>query len=226
MDREPRTAHLKQSLRKLLEDLFVVEEPSAPAGAAFRLKTELISDMGVLVGGLLQRAKYLRVPDIEVHDEDLDFTAHNIILDAAELIPQQFKMTIVTENVDEKARQEREREGLTEEDKERIFVQREAIHPAASTPPINLTSPAWQTHLKFEVKGIHGHCRNVHFNVRKRTGFPQLSDEGKADLRVWGPRGMLVKVVLKPEWIKEETVESEIHTKETIGKRHHFSCHS
>ena len=41
--------------------------------------------MGVIVGGLLQRAKYLRVPDIEVHDM-ISISLRNIILDAAELI--------------------------------------------------------------------------------------------------------------------------------------------
>ena len=218
LDREPRTAQLKQSLRKLLEDLFIIPDQPSTAGIteSFRLKTELLSDMGVIVGGVLQRAKYLRVPDIEVHDEELDFTAHNIILDAGELIPQQFKMTLVTENMVEKVKHE-EREGLTEEEKERVFVQLETPvqHTAA---PINVSGPAWQTHLKFEVKGIHGHCRGVHFHVRKRSGFPQITDEGLADLRVWGPKGMLIKVVLRPEWIKEETIEKEIHTKETIGK--------
>lgn len=226
LDREPRTAQLKQSLRKLLEDLFIVSDQPATTGIAidsFRLKTELLSDMGLIVGGILQRAKYLRVPDIEVHDEDLDFTAHNIILDAAELIPQQFKMTLVTENMVEKVKHEaefgKEKEGgLTEEEKERIFVQREPpIHQVAPIINLSAPSPSWQTHLKFEVKGIHGHCRNVYFNVRKRTGFPQITDEGLADLRVWGAKGMLIKVVLRPEWIKEETIEREVHTKETIG---------
>lgn len=224
LDREPRTAQLKQSLRKLLEDLFIV--PDQPGiTESFRFKTELLSDMGVIVGGILQRAKYLRVPDIEVHDEDLDFTAHNIILDASELIPQQFKMTLVTENMVEKVKREavEEKEGLTEEEKERIFVERET--PAqiqahrSHLNPLNVDGPTWQSHLKFEIKGIHGHCRNVHFNIRKRTGFPQITDEGQADLRVWGAKGMLVKVVLRPEWIKEETIEREVHTKETIGKQ-------
>lgn len=220
LDREPRTAHLKESLRKLLEDLFVTESATATAG--FRLKTELLNDMGVIVGNLLQRAKFLRVPDIEIHDEDLDFTAHNVILDAAELIPQQFKMTIVTENLVEKMKhqqEEQEQPVLTEEEKERVFVNLEPSEPKhlpASVLPES--SSDWKTHLKFEVKGIHGHCRNVHFNVRKRSGFPQLSDEGLADLRVWGPKGMLVKVVLRPEWVREEVIEREVHSKETIGK--------
>ena len=220
-DREPRTTHLKESLRKLLEDLFVAD-PKAGLTGAFRLKTELISDMGVLVGGLLERVRYLRVPDIQIHDDDLDFTARNIILDAAELVPQQFKLTVVTENMVEKVKHEQERqpEVLTEAEKERIFVERELL-PSQSQPPpksqfINPDAPAWQTHLKFAVKGIHGHCRNVHFDIRKRTGFPQLTDEGQAALRVWGVRGMLIKVVLKPEWVTEQTIEREIHTKETI----------
>ena len=224
LDREPRTAHLKESLRKLLEDLFMTESGGESGIGSFRLKTELINDMGVIVGGLLQRAKYLRVPDIEVHDEDLDFTAHNIILDAAELIPQQFKMTFVTENMVEKARQQEmlASEGaseLSEEQKEKLFVEREPLHPTPTLGVVSSVSPAtseWQSHLKFEIKGVHGHCRNVHFNFRKRSGFPQLTDEGLADLRVWGPKGMVVKVVLRPEWIKKETVEREIHTKETI----------
>jgi hypothetical protein len=225
LDREPRTAQLKESLRKLLEDLFIV--PDHPGITdPFRLKTELLSDMGVIVGGILQRVKYLRVPDIEVHDEDLDFTARDIILDAAELIPQQFKMTLVTENMVAKAKHEAEsgfgkgKEGLSEEEKERIFVQRETQVPIHDQPTTHIdldNPPSWQTHLKFEIKGIHGHCRNVHFNIRKRSGFPQVTDEGMADLRVWGAKGMLVKVVLRPEWIEEETVERDFHTKETIG---------
>ena len=219
LDREPRTAHLKESFRKLLEDLFISEG----ADGAFRLKTELINDMGVIVGGLLQRTKYLRVPDIAVHDEDLDFTAHNIILDATELIPQQFKLTLVTENMVERAKQQemldRESvgESLTVEEKQRIFVEREPGNVALSAGSFTNASPAeWQSHLKFEVKGVHGHCRNVHFNVRKRSGFPQLTDEGLADLRVWGPKGMLVKIVLRPEWITQETLERDVHTKETV----------
>lgn len=220
-DHEPRTTHLKESLRKLLEDLFVAD-PKAGLTGAFRLKTELISDMGVLVGGLLERVKYLRVPNIEIHDEDLDFTTRNIVLDATELVPHQFKLTVVTENMVEKVKhkQERQPEVLTEAEKERIFVERE-LPPSQSQPLksqfINPEAPAWQTHLKFAVKGIHGHCRNVHFEIRKRTGFPQLTDEGQADLRVWGARGMLIKVVLRPEWVKEQTIEREIHTEETIS---------
>lgn len=220
INREPRTAHLKESFRKLLEDLFI-SEGGKPGISAFRLKTELIDDMGIIVGSLLQRAKYLRVPDVEIHDEDLDFVAKNIILDAAELIPQQFKMTFVTENMVEKAKQKEMMETeLTEEDKQRIFVEREVpTHPTHPDPTSSFTSVSsvdWQSHLKFEVKGIHGHCRNVHFNVRKRSGFPQLTDEGLADLRVWGPKGMIIKVILRPEWIKLETIERESHTKETI----------
>lgn len=233
LDREPRTSQLKESFRKLLEDLFVTDSSSGPTAGGFRLKTELLTDMGIIVGGLLQRAKYLRVPDIEVHDEDLDFTAHNVILDAAELIPQQFKMTIVTDNLVEKIKFEQEKskeEIVTEADKEKVFVQLEPPKKEAhftkipfesSSPPTTSSLDSdWKTHLKFEVKGIHGHCRNIHFNVRKRSGFPQLTDEGLADLRVWGPKGMLVKVVLRPEWVKEETIESEIHSKQTIGKQH------
>lgn len=217
LDREPRTAYLKQSLKKLFEDLFVTGEEGT-----FNFKTELLGDLGVIVSGLLHRAKYLRVPDLEIHDEDLDFVAHNIILDAAELVPQQFKMTLVTENMAEKAKHEgtEEHVSMTEEEKERVFVQLEPPQTTTPTTPTTiLTGPTWQTHLKFEVKGIHGHCRNIHFNVRKRTGFPQLTDEGLADLRVWGAKGMLIKVVLRPEWIREEVVERDIHTKETIGTR-------
>ena len=54
--------------------------------------------------------------------------------------------------------------------------------------------------------------------MRKRAGFPQLSDEGVADLRVWGAQGMLVKVVLKPEWITEETVERTITSTQETSK--------
>ena len=225
LDREPRTTHLKESFRKLLQDLFVAEqEPSQGlfAGSGFRLKTELLNDVGLIVGDLLQRAKYIRVPDIEVHDEDLDFTARNVILDAAELIPQQFKMTIVTENLVEKMKNEHqkqsEREGIiTDEEKERVFVNLESPQSSTTKPAMTLsTTSDWKTHLKFKVKGIHGHCRNVHFNVRKRTGFPQLSDEGLADLRVWGPKGMLIKLVLRPEWVTEEIFEKELKTTEKV----------
>lgn len=219
LDREPRTAHLKQSLKKLLEDVFVAGDEGT-----FSFKTELLGDLGVIVSGLLHRAKHLHVPDLEIHDEDLDFVARNIILDAGELVPQQFKATLVTENMAEKMRGAEEGRGtgvLTEEEKERVFVDLEPLEasqtPSHASHASQIPADTWQTRLKFEVKGIHGHCRDIHFNVRKRTGFPQLTDEGLADLRVWGPRGMLVKVVVRPEWVREETVERTIHTKEIIG---------
>jgi hypothetical protein len=66
--------------------------------------------------------------------------------------------------------------------------------------------------LKVEVKGVRGHCKNLHYSMRKRSGFPQLTDEGEADLRVWGHKGMLIKVVLKPEMIVEETITQTIET--------------
>lgn len=214
--KEPKTAHLKESLKRLLEDLFISKETAGQEGIlpGFQLKTELVSDLGVIVGGLMERVRFLRLPDLEIHDEEFDFTAHNIVLDAAELVPQQFKMTLVTENMLERAKMEKEESvvGLSEEEKHKLFVERD-IGAIESRQPAVISAAAaspWATFLKFEVKGVRGHCHNLHFTMRKRSGFPQLSDEGVADLRVWGAQGMLVKVVLKPEWITEETVERTI----------------
>lgn len=216
---EPRTGQLKRSLRKLLEDLIVADPDASNFTDSFRLKTELVNDLGILVNTLLNRAKYIRIPDIEIQDEDLAFSARNIILDAAELVPQQFKMTVITENMVEKIKRDRELENLplNEEEKEGVFVHRQVptTHHKSPLEPLE-SSPTWQSHLKLQLKGIHGHCRNVHFHVRKRSGFPQITDEGLADLRVWGPRGMLVKVVIRPEWIKEKVTEKTIHLKETL----------
>jgi len=199
---EPKTTKLKESLRKLLEDLFVSEETEAEEGQLlpWRLKTELIGDLGVLLGDLAKKVRFLRVPDINIHDEDLSFTAQNIILDAKELLPQQFKLTLVTENMAERAQEE---ELADVEDAGRIRVDPEAS--------------AWTSHMKFECKGIRGHCRNIHFHMKKTSGFPQVSDEGSADLRVWGRHGMLIKVVLRPDWIIEQ--KQTIVSEQTVEKR-------
>ncbi len=206
---EPKTSHLKESLRHLLEDLFMSQE-------GFQLKTELFSDVGVIASSLMERVRFIRVPELEIHDEEFDFSARNIVLDAAELIPQQFKVTLVTENMLERAKQEEESSAipLSEEEKHRLFVERDPSVIEARQPggiAAAATSP-WATFLKVEVKGIRGHCKNLHYNMRKRSGFPQLSDEGSADLRVWGHNGMLIKVVLKPEWIVEETTTKTVQT--------------
>lgn len=220
---EPKTAHLKESLKRLLEDLFISKEAAGEGLLpGFQLKTELVSDLGEIVGGLMERVRFLRLPDLEIHDEEFDFTAHNIILDAAELVPQQFKMTLVTENMLERAKMQQEESvvGLSEEEKHMLFVERD-ISTIESRQPAVISAAAsspWATFLKFEVKGVRGHCRNLHFTMRKRAGFPQLSDEGVADLRVWGAQGMLVKVVLKPEWITEETVERTITSTQETSK--------
>ena len=207
---EPKTAHLKESLRHLLEDLFMSSE------GGFQLKTELFGDLGVITSSLMERVRFIRVPELEIHDEEFDFSAHNIVLDAAELIPQQFKVTLVTENMLERAKQEEETSAiaLSEEEKHRLFVERdlsviqEPPRPSV-TSAASATSP-WATFLKVEVKGIRGHCKDLHYTMRKRTGFPQMSDEGAADLRVWGHNGMLIKVVLKPEIVVEETVTKTV----------------
>ena len=199
---EPKTTKLKESLRKLLEDLFVVEEGRGEMGGLlpWRLKTELIGDLGVLLGDLARKVRFLRVPDIEIHDDDLSFAAQNIILDAKELLPQQFKLTLVTENMTEREQQ----------------AQTPHADPAMAPLPEPEDS-TWISHLKFECKGIRGHCRNVHFNMQKKTGFPQMTDEGTADFRVWGRQGMLIKLVLRPDWVYEH--KQTVVTEQVIEKR-------
>lgn len=96
MSRDPLTCQLSDDVTKLTRDLFFDEAGNAT------FKPELLGDLRQIIPAILRNLRYLKVPDIEVHEPGLDFVATNIIINVSELVPHHLRLTL-SSDIPEKA---------------------------------------------------------------------------------------------------------------------------
>ena len=94
--------------------------------------------------------------------------------------------------------------------------------PASEVPPV------WTTDIDNSIKIKISHLKfwadNMAFYYRKKSGFPKLSDSGRASLKIHGDRGLSLVIKISPLVPPRETVlVSSKHTTETADVPPHKS---
>lgn len=95
MKRDPLTQKLTGDLGSLTSHLFYDQQGNPT------LKPELLTDLQVVLPAVLQNLRYLKIPDIEVHEPGLDFLATNLVINVGELAPHHLRL-VVTSDIPER----------------------------------------------------------------------------------------------------------------------------
>lgn len=89
--KDPTSVNLQQDLSSLYQHLFLDSE-GRPA-----FKPELISDLRVVLPAILRQLVHVKAPDIQYSDDQIDFSASNVVINVSELAPAQLRLTYVAD---------------------------------------------------------------------------------------------------------------------------------
>ena len=97
MRRDPLARQLTGDLSALTRHLFY-DSQGKPT-----LKPELLSDLQIILPAILRSLRYIKLPDIQVHDPGLDFLATNIVINVGELAPHHLHLVVTTDIPEEES---------------------------------------------------------------------------------------------------------------------------
>lgn len=95
MRRDPLARQLSGDLSALTRHLFY-DEQGRPT-----LKPELLGDLQTIVPAILRSLRYIKLPDIQIHDPGLDFVASNIVINVGELAPHHLRLVVMADRPEE-----------------------------------------------------------------------------------------------------------------------------
>lgn len=151
---------LTTDVQDLMKHLFRDEQGN------LTIKSELWSDLKVILPVFLGRLRFIQIPEIVVYDESVDFLASGISISVGELAPKRVQAHFYSD-LDVGARDIIAATG-EEYELETVFV--------------------------LEAGKIFAEARNVYFEVNRKS-FPPLTDTGIADLNIHGDDGMCLRLV-------------------------------
>ena len=91
MRRDPLSLQLAGDLNSLTAHLFY-DSQGNPA-----FKSELLADLQTIIPAILRNLRYIKIPDIALHEPGLDFVASNIVINVGELVPHHLRLTLTSD---------------------------------------------------------------------------------------------------------------------------------
>lgn len=170
VQRDELTLKLAGSLQDLAADLF-----RDPQGN-LTVKPELWGDLKAVLPVLLQRLRFLQLPEVVVRDESLDLTTGPTTLSVGELAPKRLQAHLYAD-LESTQLNPAEADLGAEYDLRSVFV--------------------------VEAGRIFAEARNVALFL-DRKAFPPLTDAGMADLNIHGDDGMRLRLVFGAAHAKGE----------------------